>query len=911
MTVSRLIQICRQRLHSLFRKERLDDQLDQELSFHLEQLEQENIEAGMSADEARRAARLALGNTAVLTEECRDQRRVSWYHDFRQDVRYGVRIMRKHAGFTAIASISLALGIGGNTAILSVGRSVLLGNLPLPDADRLVIIRTVPPRNPQQNGNASVPDYVAWKERNRTFESMGISIASHQDLGGDETGFPPERVSGQAVSPSLFDTVKVQPQLGRVFGNEEAQIGMAAPVIVLSHRLWERRFAADLGVLGKEIRLNGRKLKVIGVMPPEFRFPNENPEFWIPLALNRFQLDGSARLFTVTGRLNKGTTNEEAQADVDAIAAQLALDFPDRHKDWKARVVPLRRYWFGWIQQPLLTLQGAVFLVLLIACANVSTLLLARVPARQPEIAMRLLMGAARGRIVRQFLTESLLLSLIGGALGVLIAWWGVSSLEGLNHPPGGMPISVLGQSRGVLGFAALLSVISSVTFGFLPALAALSTGNELRQASVHRRRRSAFGPLVSVQISLALMLLISSGLLINSFVRLVLDDRGFDPRGVLTFEYRIPVQSYSRPIGTYHGLTAMEANPPTAAMQRVYEKLRTLPGAESLAASSAPPVNGLVPPMATVLVDGRAVPATAVDRAAAMVVHFLVTENFFATMRTPILRGRDFNAGDTEAAPWVAMINETMANRFWPGEDPIGKHFTVDAISGERRREVIGVVRDVHLRYIREGPTQAVAYTPFLQQPERYQGVNAGMFGQMTFFVRSDPSNTDASALISAARATIAEVDSDRPLANVKTMSEFVGDGMQNRRYYASALSVFAFMATLLAAVGVYGVMTFSVSQRTREIGIRMAMGASARDIVKLIGGRGFRLVAVGLIFGFLGSLSLTGLMEAQLWGVSSTDLATFAGFTALLAGISIAACFIPARRAMRVNPTEALRMD
>jgi predicted permease len=908
MTFSRFIRICRQRLRSLFQKEQLDDHLDQELLFHLEQLERENIESGMSVDEARREARRALGNTAVFKEECRDERRVSWYHDFLQDVRYGVRMMRKHPGFTAVAAISLALGIGGNTAILNVGRALLRGDLPLPDADQLMIVRMVSEHNPQESGQASVPDYVAWSERNRTFEAMGASIANQQDLGADDLSVVPERLFGQAVTPSLFDTLRVQPQLGRLFLDEESQIGIAAPVIILSHQLWERRFAGDPGILGKQIRLNGRNLKVIGVMPPGFWYPNENSEFWVPLAFTRFQLEGSARLFTVTARLKAGVTREQAQADVDGISAQLLQDFPDRHRGWRAWVVPVREYWFGWARRPLLTLEAAVIVVLLIACANVSTLLLARVPARQPEIVMRRMMGAGRARIVRQFLTESLLLSVMGGALGVLMAWWGVRILEGLEPPVGRIPISGLGQNSGILGLAALLSVISSLLFGFLPALVAFSSGADIRQVSVHRRRGGLSGVLVSTQIGLALILLISSGLLINSFVRLTFDDRGFDPKGILTFEYRVPLQEYLNSFGSYRGMPSMNITPPTPAIHRVYESLKALPGAESVAGSSVPPVNGLALPKATLHIEGRHVPETASERAAAEVFYFLVTDNFFETMRTPILRGRDFDTTDTRSMPWVAVINETMANRFWPGEDPIGKHFTIDAVFGERPREVIGVVRDIALRYVRNGPQEAVAYTLYLQQPERYEGFNANMFGQMTFFIRSDQ---NPSSLALMAQGAVAEVDPDRPLANIRTMAESVSGSLRTFRYYVSALGVFAFMATILAAVGVYGVMSSAVSQRTREIGIRIALGATARDIVGMVGGRALRLVAIGVFWGFLGAVMLTRLLEAQLWGITPTDPATFAAVIALLIGVSFAACFVPARRAMRVDPTEALRMD
>jgi putative ABC transport system permease protein len=909
MTFSRLIRISRQRLQSLFRKEQLDDQLDQELLFHLEQLEKENIERGMSPSEARRAARRALGNMTVLKEECRDQRRVSWYYDFCQDARYSVRMMRNHPILTAIAVIALALGIGANTAILNVGGAVLLGDLPLPDSGRLVLVRTVPPENPSQSNHATVPDYVVWREGNRTFEAMGVSIASQQDFGGEGTGFAPERLVGQAVTPSLLATLNVQPQLGRLFNDDEAQAGRPASVVILSERLWQRRFAGDPEIIGKQIRLNGRSVKVIGVMPRGFWYPIEKSEFWVPLAFTRYQLEGSARLFAVTGRLKSGVTLEQAQADVDRIAALREREFPDRQKGWKARVVPLREYWFGWVRQPLLTLEAAVILVLLIVCANVSTLLLARVPAWQPEISLRLRMGMGRGRIVRQLLTESLLLSLIGGAFGVLIARFGVRSLEGLQPPPGSIAISGMAQEGGVFGLAVLISVVSSLLFGFLPALVASSSGNDPRQVTVQQRKGGFSGILVSAQIGLALILLVSSGLFLNSFVRLVLDDRGFNPKGILTFQYRIPVEDYLDRLGSYRGMPAMEVTPPTLSMQSVYEKLKGLPGASSVSATSAPPVNGLVLPTATLQIEGKPVPTSLSARAAATVVYFLVTENFFETMNTQMVRGRDFDSRDSRSTPWVAVINETMANRFWPGEDPIGKHFTVDAASGERPREVIGVVRDVALRYVRTGPPQAVAYTSYLQQPERYEGFNAGMFGQMTFIVRSEQ---DPAILAAAARRMVAQVDPNRPLTNIQTMTEVVsGNIMSTRRYYVVALTAFAFLAMVLAAVGVYGVMSSSVSQRARELRIRIAMGGRVRDIVGLVGVRAFWPVAAGLLFGFLGSLALTRWLDGQLWGVTSTDPATFAAVTALLIGVSLAACLIPARRAIRVAPARALRAE
>jgi putative ABC transport system permease protein len=908
MTIPRLFRICKQRLSALFRKERLDIELDQELMFHLEQLERENLQAGMSAADARREARKALGNMAVFKEECRDERRVSWFHDFLQDLRYGLRMMRRHPTFTAIAAISLALGIGGNAAIINVGAAILLGDLPLPDAEQVVVVQPLWLVNPLLGTPASVPDYVAWREQNHSFESLGASIANQQDLSGEGNRVSPKHLSGQAVTPSLFTVLRVKPQLGTLFTEDDAPTGRPAHVVILSHQLWQDSFAGDAEIVGKQIRMNGEMLKVVGVMPRGFWYPVESSEYWIPLAPTRFQLEASARLFQVTGRLKSGTTLAQASADVQAISSQLAHDRPDRYKGWSARSIPLREHRYGWVRQPLMTLEGALIFVLLIACANVSTLLLSRVPARQPEITMRLLMGAGRGRILRQLLTESLLLSLVGGVLAIPVAWWGVNSLIRLQPPVGRVAISIQSPNAGIIVLAALLSMVSCLLFGVLPALVAFSSGTDVRQATVHRRKGRLAGILVSVQVALALVLLISSGLLINSFVRLVLDDRGFDPEGIQTFEYRIPISDYVRSLGSYHGLPSMEFSPPTARIQRLYEKLKTLPGAESVAGSSAPPVNVAVVPTASLQIEGRLVPASTSERSDATVIYYLVTDNFFKTMKTPIQRGRDFSDEDKPATPWVAVINETLAQRFWPGEDPIGKHFTVDAAVGEKPREVIGVVRDVALQYVRSGPTRPVAYSLYRQQPDHYDGFNGANFGFMTFLVRT---HQDPASLEVAARRAAGEVDSERPLSNFRTMTEFVGGDIARIRYNTTALTVFALMATLLASIGVYGVVSASVSQRTREIGIRLAMGARARDIIKLVSITTLTLVAAGLLSGTLASLALTRLLRYQLWGIGPTDPATFVAVIALLSGVSLAACLIPARRATRVNPTQALRMD
>src|SRR5688572_3103015 len=852
----------------------------------------------MNADLARRNARRTLGNFTVIREECRDKRGVTWIHDFRQDLLYGFRMMRQHAVLTAIAAIALAFGIGANTAVLSAAHTLQHLDLPFPEADRLVTLGTHHVSNTPGNGNASIPDYLAWKEGTREFESIGVSMTVRQDFAAERPGDYAARLVGQAVSPSLFPTLSVSPALGRVFRDDEVQIGAApASVIVISHRLWQQRFGGDAHILGRQIRLNGQSFTIIGVMPSSFWYPNKAALYWVPFGITRQQLEGSAKLFQVAARLKRGTTLEKAQNDIGLLAAQLAHDFPERHRHSEARAVPVKKQWFGWLDQPLFMLEAAAALGLLIACANVSILLLRRVPARRPEISLRVKMGAGRERIVRQFLTESLLLAVVGGGLGLLVAWWTGISLVRITAPPGGIPLPGVGTTGSILGFTAVLSVLSGLLFGFLPTRAAVIAANELRKSDVVESRRRPAGLLVSVQVGLALVLLIPAGLLINSFVRLVLDDRGFDPRGVLTFNYRIPAGEYATPSSSYHGLMAMKVHPPTLAMQRVYDKLRALPDAESVAASSAPPVDGIVLPTTVLLVEGRTAPTSVSERGAVTVTHFLVTENFFATMKTPIVRGRDFDARDTASTPWVAVINETLAQRFWPGESPIGRKFTVDAVSGERERQVIGVIRDVPLQYVRNKMPQAVAYTLYRQQPEEFEGLNAASFGQMTLFIRS---NRDPMSLAPAVRQAVAEVDPNRPPADFQTMTAFVERGMRRRGFYASMLGLFAFMAVVLAAASMYGAITLSASDGSGAIRTNI-LGTRAREAVAGSVGRILRSVVMGLPLGVVGALLLTQVIEPQLWGVSATDPATFTLVTALLVAVYVAACFISLRRAAR----------
>jgi putative ABC transport system permease protein len=912
MAISRLLRVWRHRLRSLSDRDRLDSQLGQELTFHFEQLVQEKIAEGMALKEARLAAQRAVGNVPLLQDQCRDQRRVAWLQDLWQDVKYGIRTLRQNPGFTSVAVLSLALGIGANSAILGAIQHALLVDIPLPHADRLIVIRTYPLENPGQTSAASVPDYFAFKAQSNSFEAMGASIADQRDLGSEADGNPAERIRGQGFDPGLFQTLGVQPILGRVFTEAEDQVDHPAPVIVISHRLWQRRFGGDPNILEKQVRLNGTDFAVIGVMPPNFQYPLEVTDYWVPLALNRFQLQGSARFYAVLGRLKTGVGIAQAQAELDSIGAQLARDFPERNRGRGVRAITLREAWYGWMIAPLGTLEAAVALVLLIACANVAGLLLARGAARRSEMAMRVALGAGRGRIIRQLLTESVLLSLIGGALGTFIAWGGLHVLPRMTPPPGGTRVAEIPLDLPILALMALLSLGTGLVFGIGPALACfqLDLAGPLKESSpsagtpsAHQRLRSS---LVTVQIALALMLLVSSGLLMNSFFRLAGHDLNFEPSGLLTFEFRVPEQQYLRSAGLFQGTPYFEVDPaPTPIVERVYNRLREVPGADSVAGISLPPVNSLVLANFAFRIESRAVPENARDVWRA--VYFLITPNFFSTMKTPVVRGRSFDEHDVPSSPWVAIINETMARRFWPDEDPIGKRITLNVVSGEQPREIVGVVRDIPTRRVTPDP-QPVIYTSYLQQAALYRGPSGNTFGQMTFLLRT---SGDPMRLVSAARNAVAEIEPDRPISAVQPMEQYWDGGMLDKWYLALVVGVFAFMATTLAAIGIYGVMAYSVAQRTREIGIRMALGASPSKILALIGGRAAILISSGVVLGLAGSVMLSQLIASQLWGVRPTDPATFAGVSLLLIAAALIACFVPVRRAIRVDPTEALRAE
>jgi|RhiMethySRZTD1v2_1073278.scaffolds.fasta_scaffold01576_5 putative ABC transport system permease protein len=924
----RLLRVARQRWRALFRRDAVDDELARELSFHVEQLTQEYVERGMSERDAQLAARRTIGNIPLLEEQSRDTRAVGWLHDLRQDLIYGARMLRRNPAFTVVALASLALGIGANTAILSVLDTVTRDQLHIPRDDRVVVIRTYPLDDPSQETHARVADYFAWRDENRSFDVMGAAMGNNADFGADANA-PAERIGGQLISAESFAALGVQPLRGRLFTEDDEPASASTPtrVIVLSHRLWMQRFFGSADILGQQVRLDRVNRTVIGIMPETFRYPNEQTNYWIPLRMDRGQQRNPQRFFVVTARLKNGVTIEQAQSDLNATVARFARANPEMHEGWGVRVKPVREAMFGWSRGRLYTLEAAIVLVLLVACANVAGLLLARGLVRGPEIALRSALGASRGRIVRQLLTESVLLSVGGGVLGLAVAWMGIQTLVAMPPPPGGVAIGEIGLNLRMLGATAAVAIVTGLLYGIAPALvhARPSLTDTLKEpaGAGGRGRPRLRSALVAAQIAVTMVLLIGAGLLMRSFLNVASRDLRFDTTRLLTFEVRFPPGDYVQRRGSIAGLPYYEITPPPSlAFERMHRGLRAIPGTESVAGVSTQLLNSLVIPSATISLDGHGssdsgasasfaigVGANAShldERRTLTAAYFLVTPDFFTAIRSSKLRGRDFTDRDTTGGEWVAIINESAARRFWPDSDPLGQTFRILNSPEERPRKVVGIVRDIPLT--REGEYRPAIYTSYLQQPSMYPSTGVGSFGQMVFMMRS---TGDPMSLLPAARRVISDVAPELPLANVATMDQRLRFILPQRGYVVFATTAFALTGTLLAAIGIYGVMAYSVTQRTREIGIRVALGAAAHEVVALVGRRTFSIVALGLGVGLAGALATTQLLQSQLWGVTPTDPATFALVSLAFALVSLVAAFFPMRRAMAVDPTIALRCE
>ena len=805
-----------------------------------------------------------------------------WEDEMFQDLRFGLRILLKNPGFTFVAALTLALGIGANTAIFSVVNAVLLRALPFKDADRLVALWESNPRNMQNEVAAA--NFLDWREQNQVFEQLAaLSYASIALTGGDE----PERLQAAVVTPSFFFTLGTPASLGRVFLPEEEKPG-AAPVAILSHGLWRRRFAADPNLIGKTITLNGIDRTVVGVMPLDFQLPfptNRQVDLWLPrifsagLSANRV-----AHFLYVFARLKPNVTAAQAQSEMEAVARRLEQQYPDTNTSVSVRLNPLQEQIVGAVRRPLLLLLGAVAFVLLIACANVANLSLGRAAARAPEMAIRSALGASRLRVIRQLLTECMLLAGLGGALGLLLAFWGVRLLiaVGPTTLPRLKEVSVDGQA---LGFTLLVSLLTGLIFGLAPALqamtpdlnASLKGGGRGAGAGLRPRARNL---LAVAEVALALALLLGAGLLMRSFGRLLRVDPGFKPDHALAMDIALPSAKYG------------QGNQQAAFFQQALRRIESLPGVISAGAALNLPLSG----------SNATTGVTADDRPTPFppdipqIDYRIISSNYFRALGIPLRTGRDFIERDAPGNSAVAIINESLARRFWPNEDAVGKRLTIHE-KPPVSCEVVGVVGDVK-HYRLDAEAKAEIYVPYLQRPNDFMHIVAR--------TAADPLQ-----FVPAIRRELAEVDKDQPVHNIKTMEQLFAESISQPNFNMLLLSVFAAVAMVLAAIGIYGVISYSVTQRAHEIGVRMALGARGADVLKLVMRQGLTLAITGVAVGLAGSFALTSLMKTLLFEVSATDPVTFVIVPSLLAAVALLACWIPARRATKVDPIRALRNE
>ena len=835
---------------------------------------------------------------------------------FWQNMVYGFRMLLKKPGFTVVAALSLALGIGANTVIFSLINTTLLRPLEYPDPAKLVVIWTTPLKDRDQRSQLNYSTFDAIRSRARSFEEVGVVYGGPKSLGADQDGAPAERINGDQFFPATFRLLGVKPLLGRVFTEEEAKPDNPAPVVLIGYSLWQRHFNGDRNVLGRTIVLDKVANTVIGVMPRDFTFFGDDLDYVSPLPLSRNQILSKAGFLLTLARLKPDVSIRQAQTEMDAIANQLAIGDPERNAGNGATVQGLQEAAYGGFRSPLLILQGAVAFVLLIGCANVAGLLLARAASRRTEIAIRTALGAGRWRVVRQLLIESFPLSLLGGVLGVFLSWAGLKLFVAVA-PPNFPRLNEVSLDLQVLGFTALVVIVTGVVFAIAPAIQATNpdlvsslkeTGRSGTEGVARQHLRSA---LVTVQIALALVLLIGAGLMINSFARVQNTNLGADPRNLLTFDFRFPQDDVITPYSRYRGMGLWNVNPQVAqTFDRVLERVRALPGVVSAAAINRPPLNssGINMPF---LIEGRPAPPPSASGNAQdngqSANYYSITAGYFATMKIPVLRGREFDQRDTLSGPLVVAVNQTFVRRFFPNEDAVGKNITLDFVPEERPRQIVAVVGDTMSDRFQRSQAPVI-YVPHQQQAPRWLGPFWSDRAGMLFVVRTSVPPLNMTA---AVKRAVSEVDPNKPAAQFRTMENFLDRQVQYMRLYIALLTVFGAVAAVLAAIGIYGVMAYSVAERTREIGIRMALGAGARDVLTLVVRQALLLVSIGVVIGLAGSFALTRVIKSALYGVTATDPATYAGVSILLLLVAVAASLIPTRRAVAVDPTIALRYE
>lgn len=872
---------------NLFRQQQVDTDLDEELRSFVDMVAEDKVKSGIDRKRAHREALVQTEGLEQVKEQVRDSRAGSFTGGILRDIHYAVRMLRKNPGFTAVAIIALALGIGANTAIFSVVNSVLLRPLPYREPDRLVTVLH------QVSNPVSPANYFDWRDQNHVFESLGAAEFWTPNLAADDR---PEHLFALKLTPSMFPLLGIDPLLGRTFHAEEDVEGRDR-VVVLGYRFWQRRFAANPEVLGKTLKLNGKPFTVIGVMPQGFRFAPfwaTKAEIWVPLSLGKAATNRNAQSLRIFGRLKPGVSIDQARAEMTTIAARLEQQFPGSNRD--VHVYPLQEKAVGSVRPALLLLLGAVGLVLLIACANVAHMLLAKGAARKKEIAVRLALGARRSRLIRQLLTESLILSSLAGLAGLLLGLCGTRVLVSMS--PVNMPqVDSIALDWRVLLFTLGVSTLTGIAFGLAPAIqaSALNLGEGLKESErgstegFHRNRLRSV--LIASEFSLALVLLVGAGLLIRSFVALGNVDKGFDSENVLSMVVSVAGTSQQDPARR------------TVFFQELLRKVRAHPKVESAAAINHLPIAGDIWGLPFYL-EGQA-PLPPGDRQAA--VYRVTLPRYFDTMKATLVRGRDFTDSDNMNAPGVIIINETLARKFWPRENPLGKRMSMtEGLKDVKWLTVIGVVHDIR----QEDWTSELdneVYLPYLQSKD-YLDSDSFAVSYLTLVIRG---RSDAASLAPELKSIVGSIDKEVPVSEIQTMDAVVAMVNSQPRFLMLLLGWFACVALVLAAVGIYAVMSYTVSRRTQEIGIRMALGAKEADVLKLVVTQGMVVALAGAGVGVGGALILSRLMKSFLYGVQTTDPFTFFAVPVLLSAVALLATYIPARRAARVDPMRALRYE
>jgi len=887
----------------LFSRRRLYDDLSEEIHEHLEEKIEELVASGMPRKEAAAAARREFGNVTLMEEDSRRVWRWPSIEDFFMDVRYGVRMLRKNPGFTAVAVLTLALGIGANTAVFGVVNAVLLRPLPFKQPSRLMMLFEGIPKLGFPKMGFSAPDLAVFERAQKSFESIGVYQNKYFNISGDKE---PERLMSARISSSVFPMLGAEPMLGRTF-----TIGEDAPgqnVVILSYGLWQRRFGADPGIIGRNLELNRQPYTVIGVMPKAFNFPLRGPqgsepaELWVPMAFTATELEGWGTNYMngVLARLRPGLAFEQASAEAASLSRSIGSNYPPeltkafQGAELKVGMNSYHEEVVKSVRTLLLILMAAVVLVLLIACANVATLLISRAASRQKEVALRTTLGATRVRLLRQMLTESLLLALIGGSLGLAFAFWVKTLLLSLVPESVPLPRDIpIGGS--VIVFVLAASFLTTVLFGLVPAfqVSAMALHGQLqetgRSGTPGRLRLRLQSFFVTVEFALALVLLIGSGLLIRSFAKLLETNPGFRPDHVLTLNIPIPSERYT------------QATKVRQFYEQLLDRAGNIPGVRAVGLTSDLPLNGCGT-IAIQIEGGR----NAGGETPQAICQTWQVGNFFQTLGIPLRRGRSFTLEDRIDAQPVAIVSETAGRQFWPGQDPIGKRIRWGVYTPWQT--VVGMVGDVNDEPLGQ-PVQLHVYRPYLQMADLF--FEDSRFGEVRSMNLAVLSQTDPASLTSAVIGQIHSLDPDLAVAHIRTMAQVISSSVAGPRFNTLLLGVFAGVALFLAAIGIYGVMAYAITQQTHEIGIRLALGAQPRNVLQLVLRRGVRLAGVGATFGVAAALALTRLIAGLLYDVSATDPFTFSCVVILLLAIALLACYVPARRAMRVDPMVALRYE